>query len=165
MTNDTTSPDPRNRKRQTLLARSAAVLLATGALVGAGAGVASAADTPRPRQEYFTEVIKPFDSISIPSMQCTSGWLEDVDHSPGRIVPRGVEVTEPGSVGVTISKAEYGTSTVDDTWPVIGFDSAAGRATATNWNPFASAEVTIELHCTNDWDKAAKKTFLPGFTP
>jgi len=165
MTNDTTSPDNRPRNRRSLLGKGAAVLLATGALIGAGAGVASAAEDPRPRQEYFSEVIKPFDSISIPSMQCSSGWLEDVDHSPGRIVPRGVAVSEPGSVGVTISKTEYGTSTVDDTWPLIGFDSAGGRATATNWNPFASAEVKIELHCTNDWDKAAKKTFLPGFTP
>ncbi|GAA1847970.1 hypothetical protein GCM10009836_29580 [Pseudonocardia ailaonensis] len=165
MSNNQNPTSTRAAKRRARLAKGACVLLATGALVGAGAGVASAADYPRSEQVYFTEVIKPSDSIALPRMQCFSGWLEDVNYSPGRTVLNGVEVREPGSVGVTASKAILAAGGDDSHFGVIGFADNYIAAAATNWNPFASAELTVELHCTNDWNKAVKQLRIPGYNP
>ena len=38
---------------------------------------------------------------------------------------------------------------------VYGYDSSNGDATATNWDPFASHELTVVLHCTTDPTKAS----------
>jgi hypothetical protein len=55
----------------------------------------------------FRETIKPWDSITVPSMACPTGWLVDKDLAPGRYVPKGVEVVEPGLVGVTITATDF----------------------------------------------------------
>jgi hypothetical protein len=149
-------------------AKIVVVLAAAGALSGIGAGLA-AADSPTAASTNYTvegmrEYIKPSASITVPSMSCGGGYLEDKDYSPGRLVPRGVEVIEPGGVGVTITHPKYGY--MDPTgsyWPLIGTDEHRGWSHATNWDPFTGHELQITLHCTTDINQAAKKTFVPGF--
>ena len=97
----------------------------------------------------FRETIKPWDSINIPSASCQQDALEDKVYSPGRIVPNGVEVVEPGGIGVTITKAS------DNGRYPNGIDSASGQSSATNWDPFSSREPAIVLHCTKDPAKAS----------
>ena len=87
----------------------------------------------------------------------TTGYLENQDCSPGRIVPKGVEILEPDAIGVTILEVK---STLVTDWrntphyPVTGTTPHGGHSTATNWDPFASKELIIRLHCTTDLDKA-----------
>ena len=162
-------------------ANALVVVLAAAALTGIGAGVAAAESTPTSTArsdnytfEAFREHIKPFDSISIPSLRCFDGgpgsgdgrpgMLENKDYSPGRGVPRGVEVIEPGGIGVTITHPKYGP--MDPTgsfWPTTGTDGHRGWSNATNWDPFTGRELVIKLHCTYDINQAATKTFIPGF--
>ncbi len=141
---------------------------AAAALVGIGGGMAVAESQATSSNEWvvtaFNEHVKPSDSIRIPSLSCGGGYLMDKDYSPGRVVPRGVEVIEPGGVGVTITHAKYGL--MDSTgkwWPVIGTNSMTGWSTATNWDPFSGHDLTIKLHCTSNPDEAAKKAVIPGF--
>lgn len=161
MSNNNMDNGPSRRKRS-LLAKGVVALVAAGAITGLGATAAMAAE-PASSQEQFSEIIKPLDSINIPNLVCSSGYLEDVDYSPGRVVPRGVQVLEPGGIGVTITKAKYGSAVNDEYWPLIGIDTVNGPASATNWDPFTAKELTVKLHCTNDLSKAAKKTIIPGF--
>ena len=107
--------------------------------------------------EAFRETIRPWDSITIPALSCPTGYLENQDYSPGRIVPKGVEILEPDAIGVTISEVK--STLVTDWWntphyPVTGTTPHGGHSTATNWDPFASKELIIRLHCTTDLDKA-----------
>jgi len=142
---------------------------AAAALVGIGGGIAAAGTRSTASTEWAVdalhEYVKPSDSISIPTLSCgAGGYLKDADYSPGRIVPRGVEVVEPGGVGVTITHPTYGT--MDPTgswWPTTGTDGNRGWSYATNWDPFSGHDLAIKLHCTSDPDQAAKKTFVPGF--
>ena len=39
--------------------------------------------------EALRETIRPWDSITIPALSCPTGYLENQDYSPGRIVPNG----------------------------------------------------------------------------
>jgi hypothetical protein len=150
-----------------LSAKALLVGMAAAALVGVGAGTAAAGDPEWNNIEYssdtwyganalaaaaatgteysfvaFRETIKPWDSINIPSVACQFNYLQDKHFSPGRLVPKGVQVVEPGGIGVTITK---GTSS--------GIDSARGQSSATNW-AFTNQELVIVLHCTKDPAKA-----------
>ncbi|MET9605195.1 hypothetical protein ABZZ17_09020 [Streptomyces sp. NPDC006512] len=126
----------------------AALCLVPGLALG-GAAAATAA----PMQQSFKEVVKPSDSITVPDMQCPRGsYLENVDHSPGRIVPRGVQVTEPGGVGVTIPEANW-----ENTSTGV-YATGSRQGTATNWDPVTPHELTVTLHCTTDLTKAFKQT-------
>ena len=171
----------------------------------------------------FYESIKPWDSITIPALSCPEGsYLVDQHLSPGRLVPKGVEVTElrnglepAGAVGVTIRDARAvavevrqrlscpdGSYLVDEhlspgrlvpkgvevtelrngiepagavgvtirdaravavevkpgayALPLVGTRVDQGFSTATNWDPAASHTIVIRLHCTTDLNKAAK---------
>ena len=135
--------------------------VAAAAVTGLGVGTASAvgSDPTAYSVEAFRETVKPWDSITIPSLSCPTGYLQDVHLAPGRIVPKGVEVLEPNAIGVTI--AEVKSTTVTDWWnkqhyPVTGTDASGGFSTATNWDPFISHELIIRLHCTTDLSKAFK---------
>lgn len=137
-----------------------AVTVAAG-VVGLGVTAASAAGTADETftVEAFRETVKPWDSITIPSLSCPRGYLFDENLSPGRIVPKGVQVVEPGGVGVTIGAAK--TYTTTDWWSrtyhvTTGTDAARDSSTATNWDPFTSHELVINLKCTTDLTKAAK---------
>jgi hypothetical protein len=145
-----------------------AALVATAASAGviaAGAGAASATDAapppPAPTDktvEVFRATIKPLDSITIPSTSCGTDYLlQNTDVSPGRIVPRGVEIAgDSGWIGTTISHSAYRSHNPKGTevWLHHGTDASTGASTATNWDPFTSHELVVNLHCTVDWGKA-----------
>lgn len=110
----------RRRRPRRLLGPVAAVVLVTAGAVSVVAGVgvttASAAATTSTASdtvtvEAFRETVKPWDSITIPSLSCPDGsWLTDEDVSPGRGVPRGVEVTgDSGWIETTISAVDHST--------------------------------------------------------
>ena len=160
------SSDQRPLRRRRLRPLAAAVLATAGAaglISGAGVATASASSTwsETTTIEAFREAIKPWDSITIPSMSCPPGsWLKDVDVSPGRGVPRGVEITgDSGAIGTTITaiEREYVTDWRGIQYrPVTGTTSSRGISTATNWDPFASHELVINLHCTTNLYEASQ---------
>jgi hypothetical protein len=157
--------DRQRRKRRSIGPVAAAVLVTAGAaaaVAGLGVTTASAASTSTETvTEALRETIKPWDSITVPSMACPSGsWLLNKDLSPGRYVPLGVEVVEPGLIGVTITGTDYqhaygGNKSSN---PITGTLSHVGISTATNWDPFGSRELVVKLHCTTDITKASQKT-------
>jgi len=151
------------RKSSPCLGLTAKIAIATAATaavvagVGVGAATASSTSTDSYSFEAFRETIKPWDSISIPALSCPSGYFTNVDLSPGRIVPKGVEVLEPNAIGVTIAGVKN--TPVTDWWntqhyPVTSTDPDSGFSTATNWDPFSGKELIIRLHCTTDLTKA-----------
>jgi hypothetical protein len=151
------------RKRRRVGPLATAVLVTAGAaaaVAGIGITTASAASTSTQTvTEAFRESIKPWDSITVPSMTCPSGsWLLNKDLSPGRYVPLGVEVVEPGLIGVTITGTDYdhGYGGNKNSNPIKGTLSHVGISTATNWDPFGSRELVIKLHCTTDLSKASQ---------
>ena len=96
----------------------------------------------------------------MPSMACPSGsWLLNKDLSPGRYVPLGVEVIEPGFIGVTIPGTDYDRAYGGNknSNPIKGTLSHVGNTTATNRDPFGSRELVIKLQCTTDLSKASQK--------
>ncbi|MFG2752445.1 hypothetical protein [Streptomyces xanthophaeus] len=130
------------------LACAALCLVLPGLALG-GATTATAV----PAQQTFREVVKPSDSITVADMQCPRGaYLDNVDRSPGRIVPRGVQVNEPGGVGVTIPEANW-----ENTSTGV-YATGTRQGTATNWDPITAHELTVTLHCTTDQTKAFKQT-------
>ncbi|WP_031155533.1 hypothetical protein [Streptomyces xanthophaeus] len=70
----------------------------------------------------------------------------------GRIVPRGVQVNEPGGVGVTIPEANW-----ENTSTGV-YATGTRQGSATNWDPITAHELTVTLHCTTDQTKAFKQT-------
>ena len=149
--------------------RATLVPVTAGMITGVGGAVATANDTTEPASsvttyEVFRATVKPWDSIRIPDLRCPTGYLHDNDYSPGRMVPRGVEVVEPGGVGVTI------THTTGPVWvengrlvqPQDRSDSDHSYSGATNWDPFTSHEVVVKLHCTWDTDQAVVKDLGPS---
>ncbi len=138
---------------------AAAATLAGIALAGAGAASASATQPersagqtatqadPPPRDVWVNAVVtevKSWGDVVIPSLTCPKQhpYLVDQNYSPGRIVPRGVQVLEPGGVGVTIPFVQKRVPN-EPGW-VIG-TSGAG-AMATNYG-FSDVKLTIRLHC------------------
>jgi hypothetical protein len=150
-----------NRHRRVVAA--VATTTAALALTGIGATAANATSTTAPRYSYETEVfrqtVQPWETVTIPSLSCPTGYLEDVNLSPGRVVPKGVRVVEPGGVGVTISYVK--SATVVDYWGqtlhlLTGTDAERGLSTATNWDVTAGHELVISLTCTTDLGDAAR---------
>jgi hypothetical protein len=146
-----------------------ATVTAAAAVVGLGVTAASASDAASDTVVVpaFYESIKPWDSITIPSLSCPAGsYLVDAALSPGRLVPKGVEVVElrdglapAGAVGVTIRDARAVMVEVRPgayALPLIGTRADKGFSTATNWDPAASHAIVVQLHCTTDLSKAAK---------
>jgi hypothetical protein len=142
------------------LARSApAATLATTLAAGVvltGTSTAQASGTLTAVERYRV-TLSPWQSDGLPDMKCPAGtYLRNHDYSPGRRVPPGVQVLEPGGVGVSI----YGI-TLAATQPtglplgVQVYDGTGGTASASNWDPFSSHELVINLVCTtNPWDAA-----------
>jgi hypothetical protein len=172
-TKHTSRPSSGRSKRRMSTGRRLAVAGLIGATTMAGvvlgADIASAgptASTADGSQTYtiekFRETIKPWDSITIPTMICNSGWLVDQDYSPGRLVPRGVEITgDSGLIGTTISHTKFGSD--GGIRANYGTDALKGNSTATNWDPFSSHELVVNLHCTTDPSQASLRPEIPGF--
>ena len=146
----------------------ATVAAAVTGLSGAVATADGAGDTGPDVKTYevFREVVKPWDSIKIPSASCPGSYLHDHDYSPGRIVPAGVEVVEPGGVGVTIAPGtEKGPVWAENgrlVQPIDGWDANQAYSGATNWDPVTSREVVIKIHCTSDTDHAVVEDLGPS---
>ena len=160
---NTTSSKRQGPRRRIVIAGLVATAASAG-IIAVGAGSASATDAvPQPAPtdqtvEVFRATIKPLDSITIPSTSCGENYLlENKDVSPGRIVPRGVEITGDSAwIGTTITHSAYRSHNPKGTevWLHNGTDASKGASTATNWDPFASHELVVNLHCTLDWGKA-----------
>jgi hypothetical protein len=115
----------------------------------------ASADCPAPaclRVQAVRIEIKAHDTVPLARFVCPSGhpWLLNVNLSPGRIVPKGIQVLENGGVGVTIAPL-----TTDPARFVTGY--AAGSAT--NWPPFRQ-ELLVYAYCTNNRDHAYRD--IPG---
>jgi hypothetical protein len=160
------STDRQSGTRRRLGRVATAALATAGAaavITGVGATTASASTTSSDTTtiEAFRETIKPWDSITIPSLSCPQdSWLKDVDLSPGRGVPHGVEITgDSGAIGTTISatEREYVKDVNDVLYrPITGTTSSRGVSTATNWDPFTSHELVVKIHCTTNLYEASQ---------
>ncbi len=163
-----------SRGRRLVMAGLAATTLAAG-IVAVSAGAATASDTtPQPAPisqtvEVFRTNIAPLSSVTIPSTTCGGNYLlENTDVSPGRIVPRGVEITgDTGWIGTTITHSAFRTYQPNsvESWLHHGTDASKGASTATNWDPFTSHELVVNLHCTVDWGKANITRPIPDVLP
>ena len=152
-----------NTTTKALVATAAALAAVTG--LGATAASASSTASDVVTVTAFHETIKPWDSISIPSLSCPAGsYLQNVDLSPGRIVPKGVRVIEPrfglepgGAIGVTIGAAKATPEVRQGVWiyPLTGTNADGVISTATNWDPASSHDLIVQLSCTTDITKAA----------
>lgn len=133
---------------KSVVAKSIGVVLAATALCGIGAGAAFAA-TPTATSSnetllVYRDQLKGLQSVRLPDYQCPADhpWLENVNLAPGRIVPPGVSVDEPGSVGVTIDGPTTGVANLTVGW-------SSDESSATNWdiNPHL---LSIYATCTNE---------------
>ena len=152
-----------NTTRKVVVATAAAL----AAVIGLGVTAASASSTPSDvvTVTAFHETIKPWDSIAIPSLSCPAGsYLQNVDLSPGRIVPKGVQVIEPrfglepgGAIGVTIGAAKATPEMRQGVTlcPLTGTNADGAISSATNWDPAFPHDLVIQLSCTTDINKAA----------
>jgi hypothetical protein len=157
--------------RLSWVSRAMLVAVTAALITGVGGAVATADDTTDAARtvttyEVFRETIKPWDSIKIPSRSCPVGYLHNRNYSPGRMVPAGVEVVEPGGVGVTIAPGtEDGPVWVENgrlVQPINGWDANEAYSGATNWDPITSREVVIKIHCTSDTDYAVVEDLGPS---
>jgi len=148
------------RGRRAVLAGLLVTAAAAGVAVAAAPGAAAHSDPPQWTEttvEAYRVTLPPWNSTKIPKASCPTGMnLVDRDYSPGRIVPRGVEVTEPGFIGVHINQASFW-SYYDENWEHRVYTGLSGSdiREATNWDPFASHELVITLHCTTNLENSS----------
>jgi hypothetical protein len=148
----------KSRRQRLTLAGLLGAAAATGVVVAGASGAAAAsADNVQPQSREatvraFTVTLPPWHSVKIPQASCPAGMnLVNRDLSPGRIVPRGVEVIEPGGIGVHINQASFWSYYEDDSeFRVYNGLSGKDITEATNWDPFTTHELKIDLHCTTD---------------
>lgn len=148
-----TAKTTRTLARSTAAAAIVTTIAAGVLLVGAGSAQASGTVTT---VEGYRVTLGPLQSDGLPNMKCPAGnYLHNYHYSPGRLVPNGVQVLEPGGVGVSMGGATL--AAVQPTGLPLGvqvYDSTAGPASATNW-ALTSHELVINLVCTtNPWDAA-----------
>ena len=148
----------KSTRPRTAAAAAAVAVVLTG--IGVTAANATSAQQDQPVQytfEAYRQTIAPFHVAQIPSLTCPVGYLINERLSEGRSVPKGVQVLEPGGVGVVISdvtseKVDVGGQTRH---LVTGTDAERSYSEATNWDPFSSHELVINLACTTDLGDAA----------
>lgn len=133
----------------------------TGAVVGLGVGTAAAHDGSITKHEVFRATIKPWETVQIPQLSCPPGtYLENRHLAPGRIVPKGLEVSEPGSIGVTINEVTktdvYYEGTTYNMHTGTDPDRLYSISSATNWDPISSRDLVITLSCTNEVSEGAR---------
>ena len=150
-----TAKRTRTRARSTaaiLAATVAAATIAAGvSLLEAGSAAASGTLTS---VEGYRATLAPLQSVGLPDMKCPAGsYLYNADYSPGRLVPNGVQVVEPGGVGVSMGGATFA-ATQPKGLPigVQVYDATTGPSSATNWD-LSSHQLVINIICTtNPWD-------------
>ncbi len=135
-----------------LVTKALGITLGAAALCAIGAGAAGA-DTPpaySSNRVLVTDItLHGWQSATLNGWHCDAEhpWLVNYDYSPGRIVPLGVEVVEPGGVGVT----EEGDFTTGASNGISGWQN--GGDSATNWD-VVDRHLQIWAHCTNDPNQA-----------
>lgn len=158
----------KSRRHRFALAGLLAATAATGiVVVGATGAAAASADHVQPLStettvRAFTVTLPPWHSVKIPQASCPAGMnLVDRDLSPGRIVPRGVEVIEPGGIGVHINQASFW-SYYEDRFEYRVYNGLSGKdiTEATNWDPFTTHELKIDLHCTTDLSASSTGEYI-----
>lgn len=87
-----------------------------------------------------------YDEDSQPDFRCPANapWLLAGQSSPGRIVPQGVGVYEPGGIGVTSDFMRRNVPPED----------YMAQFSATNWMPWTQ-HLKVVLYCTNNIDRRA----------
>lgn len=151
--------------RRLALGGLVAATVAGGAIVATASGAAANHVNPQTTEttvRAFTVTLPPWHSVKIPAASCPTGMnLVDQDYSPGRIVPRGVQVNEPGGIGVHINQGSYWTY-FEDGYEYNVFTGLSGKdiTEATNWDPTTSHTLTIDLHCTTDLSKSYIKEYI-----
>ncbi len=131
-----------------LVTKALGITLGAAALCSIGAGVAGA-DTPPAYSSNRVLVadvtLHGWQGVTLNGWHCDSAhpWLVNTNYSPGRIVPAGVEVDEPGGVGVTLG----GDYTSGEMNAVNGWSN--GGDSAMNWD-VVDRHLQIWAHCTND---------------
>jgi hypothetical protein len=151
---------PRTRKRARAAAVLAVAAAVTGLVVGVGAGTAAAHDGSITTHEVFRSWVKPWETIQIPQLSCPPGtYLENRQLAPGRIVPKGLEVVEPGGIGVTINEVTKTDvlyeGTVYNMHTGTDPDRLYSISSATNWDLTSGHELVINLRCTNEFVEGA----------
>ncbi|HEU4998935.1 MAG TPA: hypothetical protein VFT68_08320 [Lapillicoccus sp.] len=147
---------PRRRAARAVILAS----LVTVGIVGGVAAAATASDGTAGTTEFtkvvFRETIGPWKSVNLPPASCgDDAWLVKAPLAPGRIVPNGVEITEPGGFGIGVNISFPQTRFWGEGLNVMaGNHGYTSPATATNWSPFLDQELTVTLHCTTDRSKA-----------
>ena len=114
---------------------AAVIASAAVGIVGASATSAAASGSTEYTVEAFRETIRGWGSVSIPSASCGDGWPTREDLAPGRIVPRGGEIIEPGW---SASRSPWNQTRYWEEGPTLmsgvhGIDGFS--ASATNWDP------------------------------
>lgn len=154
-----------SRTRRLVIGGVTAVALAGGAAVASATGAAAEHVQPQNTDTIvraFTVTLPPWHSVKIPAASCPAGMnLVDQDYSPSRIVPRGVQVNEPGGIGVHINQGSFWTY-FEDGYEYNVFTGLSGKdiTEATNWDPTSSRTLTIDLHCTTDLSKSYVKEYM-----
>jgi hypothetical protein len=146
-----------------------AATAAPGVVVAGATGAAAATSADHVQSQStettvraFTVTLPPWHSVKIPQASCPAGMnLVDRDLSPGRIVPRGVEVIEPGGIGVHINQASFW-SYYEDRFEYRVYNGLSGKdiTEATNWDPFTTHELKIDLHCTTDLSASSTGEYI-----
>ena len=149
-----------SRLTRTVQAVTVAIAVA-GAVVGVGVGRAAGHDGSITTREVFRSWVKPWETIQIPQLSCPPGtYLENRHLSPGRVVPKGLRVDEPGSIGVTINEVTkedvFYEGTTYNMHTGTDPDRLYSLSSATNWDPFTSHEVAISLSCTTEVSEGAR---------
>ena len=141
------------KSTRTLAMAAAAAAIATTVAAGlllAEAGSAEASGTLT-TVEGYRATLAPLQSVGLPDFKCPAGnYLHNVEYSPGRLVPRGVQVVENGGVGVSIAAGTL--AAVQPTGLPLGvqlYDATTGPSSATNW-ALSSRELVINIVCTTN---------------
>ena len=101
-----------------------------------------AVPAPQVKSSTSTYQLAGLQTIGVKKLSCPKNTrLRKSVDSPGRIVPQGVQVQEPGWIGVS---AGYARDFDNHIW---GNPIGAADISMTNWDPFVSHTVTITLHC------------------
>ncbi len=135
--------------------------LVTGCAVAAMGGLVGVAAADTPSTDTVVQVYSaylPPGHTDLPAFTCPDRfpYLLNQNLSPGRAVVRGMEVIEPGGIGVTDNLdtltqpdngVQYSTGSQATTW-------LDGATNYVSWMP--TTQLTINLHCTNDQSRASQ---------
>jgi hypothetical protein len=162
-----TTPKRRRGRRLSVSAKVAlASTAALAALVGTGVSTASASPVSHAQGDTvelvaYTQDIKPWQTVSIPSLSCTGAYpyLVAASYSPpGVLVPPGVKVEQTGAIGVYINGTASQEAYVNNqeymwSYGTLPTDNSGHTASATNWDLTQDHVLRIDIFCTSNFVK------------